>query len=228
MESGHGSDQGLDEGHVERQRDMVAPASSRSLWERIDASKGPGITGRQEDWQANNFTLMSFMKDHELDKTMKGKDPHKNSEDENEQANYRRRDGIVFTTLTRQISETSIEGKTLLTEVMAKFADDQSGEELYEFIVKKMTTMTTEDIREKKLKIKEFSLRSEERPKEWEHKLVNLKALWKEIPETKRGGYESTLVELVLESLPTQLSSYSQFIMGAATADKSILEDFDK
>ena len=121
---------------------MVAPDKSRAPWERIDASKGPGITGKQEDWQANNFKLMSFMKDYHLDKTMTGQDPGKDSEDENEQANYKRRDGIVFTTLTRQISETSIEGKTLLTEVMDKFAVNQSGEKLYDFIVEKMTTMT--------------------------------------------------------------------------------------
>ena len=76
--------------------------------------------------------------------------------------------------------------------------------------------------------IKEFSLRYEERPREWEHKLVNLKALWKKIPETKRGGDESTLVDMVLDSLPTQLSAYRQFIKGAATADKSLLEDFDR
>ncbi len=124
MESDQGSEHGRDEGRAALERDMVAPENSRAPWERIDASKGPGITGRQEDWQANNFKLMSFMKDYDLDKTMKGKDPHKNSEDEHEQANYRRRDGIVFTTLTRQISDTNIEGKTLLTEIMEKFADD--------------------------------------------------------------------------------------------------------
>ena len=163
MESDHGSEHGRDEGRAALERDMVAPGNSRAPWERIDASKGPGITGKQEDWQANNFKLMSFMKDHYLDKTMTGQDPGKDSEDENEQANYKRRDGIVFTTLTRQISETSIEGKTLLTEVMDKFAVNQSGEKLYDFIVEKMTTMTTEDIREMKAEIKEFSLRHEER-----------------------------------------------------------------
>eukprot|EP00966_Prymnesium_polylepis_P220590 5102668-Prymnesium_polylepis.2 len=162
MESDHGSEQGLGEGREGQQRDMVAPAS-RALWERIDASKGPGITGKQEDWKASNFKLMSFMKDHGLDKTMTGKDPDKESEDEHKQANYKRRDGIVFTTLTRQISEASIEGKTLLTEVMEKFGEDQSGEELYNFIVEKMTSLTTEDIRAKKSVIKEFSLRSPHR-----------------------------------------------------------------
>ena len=113
MESGHDSEQGSDEGRGLQERDMVAPDNSRAPWERIDASKGPGITGRKEDWLANNFKLMSFMKDHLLDKTMKGEDTHKNSDDEHEQAIYRRRDGIVFTTLTRQISEATIEGKTL-------------------------------------------------------------------------------------------------------------------
>ena len=214
MESERSSEQGLDEGCGAQQRDMVAPAS-RALWERIDASKGPGITGKQQDWKATNFKLTSFMKDFDLDKTMKGKDPDKESEEEDRQANYKRRDGIVFTTLTRPISEASIEGKTLLTEVMEKFTDDQSGEELYSFITEKMTALTTEDIKAKKAEIKEFTLRSDERPKDWEHKLVNLKALWKEIPEPKRGGDESTLVEIVLESLPNQLSSYNQFIMGA-------------
>ena len=172
MESEHGSEHGRDEGRAALERDMVAPDNSRAPWERIDASKGPGITGRQEDWQANNFKLMSFMKDYDLDKTMKGLDPDKENEHEHEQANYGRRDGIVFTTLTRQISEASIEGKTLLTEVMEKFIDDQSGEELYAFITKKMTALTTEDVRAKKAEIKEFSLRSDERPKDWEHKLV--------------------------------------------------------
>ena len=99
------------------------------------------------------------MKDHGLDKTMKGSDPDKDSEEEDKLANYKRRDGIVFTTLTRQISEASIEGKTLLTQVMDKFVEDQSGEELYAFIVEKMTTMTTEDIRAKKAEIKDYVLR---------------------------------------------------------------------
>ena len=162
MESEQSSEQGLDEGRGLPQRDMVAPAT-RALWERIDASKGPGITGKQQDWKATNFKLTSFMKDYGLDKTMKGQDQDKESEDEDRQANYRRRDGIVFTTLTRQISEANIEGKTLLTEVMEKFTDDQSGEELYKFITKKVTALTTEDIRAKKAEIKEFTLRSEKR-----------------------------------------------------------------
>ena len=119
MESDQGSDQGLGEGHEGQRRDMVAPAP-RALWDRIDASKGPSITGKQEDWRPTNFKLMSFMRDHALDKTMEGKDPDKESEDEHKQANYLRRDGIVFTTLTRQISESTIEGKTLLTEVMER------------------------------------------------------------------------------------------------------------
>ena len=173
MESGHGSEQGSDEGRELQERDMVAPDKSRAPWERIDASKGPGITGRQEDWQANNFKLMSFMKDYGLDKTMKGQDPDKESEDEHKQENYKRRDGIVFSTLTRQISEASIEGKTLLTEVMEKFTDDQSGEELYSFITEKMTALTTEDIRAKKAEIKEFTLRSDERPKDWDSGSTN-------------------------------------------------------
>ena len=175
MESGHGSDQGLDEGHVERQRDMVAPASSRPLWERIDASKGPGITGKKQDWKPTAFKMASFMMDFDLDETMKGRDRDKESEDEDRQAYYKRRDGIVFTTLTRQISEACVEGKTLLTEVMEKFADDQSGEELYQYITGKMTALTTEDVRAKKMEIKEFTLRIDEKPKDWEHKLVKLK-----------------------------------------------------
>ena len=60
MESDHGSDQSLGEGREGPQRDMVAPGS-RALWERIDASKGPGITGKRQDWKATNFKLMSFM-----------------------------------------------------------------------------------------------------------------------------------------------------------------------
>ena len=76
----------------------------------------------------------------------------------------------------------------MLTEVMERFGEDQSGEGLYNFIGEKMTSLTTEDIRAKKSVIKEFSLRSEERPKDWEHKLVNLKALWKEIPELSRSS----------------------------------------
>ena len=107
------------------------------------------------------------MKDYGLDKTMKGQDPDKDSEEEDKQTNYKRRDGIVFMTLTRQISEANIEGKTLLTEVMEKFTDNQSGERLYSFIVEKMTTLTTEDIKAKKKEIKEFTLRSDERPKDW-------------------------------------------------------------
>ena len=42
MESDNGSEQGRDEGRGPLERDMVAPAQSRALWERIDASKGPG------------------------------------------------------------------------------------------------------------------------------------------------------------------------------------------
>ena len=99
MESDNGSEQGRDEGRGPPERDMVAPGQSRALWERIDASKGPGITGKQQDWNATNFKMMSFMKDYGLDKTMKGKDPDKESDEEHKQANYKRRDGIVFSDL---------------------------------------------------------------------------------------------------------------------------------
>ena len=48
MESEHDSEQGLDEGRGAPQRDMVAPGSC-ALWERIDASKGPGTTDKRQD-----------------------------------------------------------------------------------------------------------------------------------------------------------------------------------
>ena len=48
MESEHGSERGPDEGRGLQERDMVAPGA-RAPWERIDASKGPGITGKQKD-----------------------------------------------------------------------------------------------------------------------------------------------------------------------------------
>ena len=70
------------------ERRVLRPEVTRALWERSDASKGPGITGKRQDWKATNFKLTSFMKDYGLDKTMKGEDPDKESDEEHKLANY--------------------------------------------------------------------------------------------------------------------------------------------
>ena len=83
-------------------------------------------------------------------------------------------------------------------------------------------------MKELKEKVAEVELQPNDTPEVWENKLVDMITNWNLIPESYRGGDETTLSDMILEKVPPALSKIVATIEGICTVDEDFMEDSDR
>ena len=130
----------------------------------------------------------------------------------------------VFVLTFRLISDKSSAGITCRLEIRSDFGNDLDGKGLWEWLDLRNSRQTRVAILKLKADINGAKLGAAEPATAWALKMQQILRKYLEIPEAKRGGDMTDLIEQLLDKVPHQ--EYVEKIRAQALATPGILTDF--